>query len=290
MRTAVIVVTRNRRGELARCLRTVVSQSASPQLVVVDDGSTDGTADLVRTEFPEATLYAFPESAGPSDRRDFAARNTEAEILVFVDDDAWFASPETVSEIVGNFSDPRIGAVALPASDDHTPLDPAPGAPSVTGGFRGTAVAFRRDAFLAAGGFRSLLVRQGEERDLALRLMESGHLIAAGRLSEPIQHRPSATRDLHSMDFHGRRNDVLVGWLVVPARALPLYLVRMLGHAVVLAVRTRRPRVMAQGFAAGVVACGRHRMHRDPVSPATYRLSRRLAGAAVPIEEAGLRR
>jgi glycosyltransferase involved in cell wall biosynthesis len=281
----VVVVTRNRRDELVRALDSVVDQSLECELIVVDDGSTDGTADFVRSQFPAARLFSHPDSLGPSGRRNAAVQAAGGEIVVMLDDDARFVSRETLSEICANFSDPRLGAVALPLSDDVEPLDVEPASACITGLFRAGAVAFRPDAFLQAGGFRTLLFCYGEERDLSLRLMDAGYLIGAGRLSRPVEHRPSSVRDFRKMDFLGRRNDLLIGWLVVPTRALPSYLARMLVHAGLLIVRTRRPVPMIRGLAAGIRDCVRYRTRRRPVSPRVYRLSRRLTGSAVPLED-----
>jgi hypothetical protein len=105
-----------------------------------------------------------------------------------------------------------------------------------------------------------------------------------GWLSVPIGHRPSSlTRDPRERDLLGRRNDLLIGWLVVPWRSLPGYLARMLGHAVVLAVRTRRPGSMARGLVEGVRSCLSHRQLRRPVGAGTYSLSRTLTGRALPL-------
>jgi glycosyltransferase involved in cell wall biosynthesis len=282
----VAVVTRNRRNELERALSSVLSQSVGCELIVVDDGSTDGTSELVRAEFPTARLFSYTDRQGPAARRTFATGQARAELVVFLDDDAWFQSPATLAEIVENFAEagPEIGAVALPAVDDEVELESERGVVRVTGLFRGTAVAFRRIAFLEAGGYRGVLCAHGEERDLALRLLERGHFVRAGWLSVPIGHRPSSlARDPRERDLLGRRNDLLIGWLVVPRQSLPGYLARMLGHTIVLAVRTRRASSMARGIVEGIRACMRHRQLRDPVSRSTYSLSRLLTGKALPL-------
>jgi len=56
-RVGVIVVTYNSADDIEPCLESVRSASAQPlQIVVVDNASTDGTADRVRAAFPGATL------------------------------------------------------------------------------------------------------------------------------------------------------------------------------------------------------------------------------------------
>jgi glycosyltransferase involved in cell wall biosynthesis len=282
----VVVVTRNRREELRRALASVTSQSVGCELIVVDDGSTDGTSKFVRSAFPAARLFTCEGRAGPAARRTFAVEQARGEFVLFLDDDAWFRSSDTLAEVVEGFREagPEIGAVALPAVDDRVHLQRERGVVRVTGVFRGAAVAIRRSAFLEAGGYRALFCAHGEERDLALRLLERGYFVRAGWLSTPVGHRPSPlTRDVRERDLLGRRNDVLIGWLDVPWPSLPGYLARMLGHALVLSVGTRRPGSMARGLVEGVRTCRRCRQLRDPVARSTYRLSRGLTGKALPL-------
>ncbi len=54
---SVIVVNWNRRDLLRACLRSLLGQlGIAPQIIVVDNGSTDGSVDLVTSEFPQVTL------------------------------------------------------------------------------------------------------------------------------------------------------------------------------------------------------------------------------------------
>jgi GT2 family glycosyltransferase len=60
-----VVVTWNRRELLTEALTAVLGQTRRPdRLIVVDNASTDGTAELVRTRFPEAVLVAMESNTG----------------------------------------------------------------------------------------------------------------------------------------------------------------------------------------------------------------------------------
>jgi GT2 family glycosyltransferase len=62
-----VVVTYNRKELLRECLEAVTSQSRAPDTVlVVDNASTDGTPDMVRSEFPAAELLELPTNEGSS--------------------------------------------------------------------------------------------------------------------------------------------------------------------------------------------------------------------------------
>jgi mycofactocin system glycosyltransferase len=108
---AVIIPTRDRASELAECLRSVTSQDYGEgriEVIVVDDGSRDGTADLVRA-FP-CRLMRNIESRGQSYCRNLAVAQARAEILAFIDSDC-VAEPTWLREIVPYFQWERVGAV-----------------------------------------------------------------------------------------------------------------------------------------------------------------------------------
>lgn len=70
----VVVTTRNRCDELARLLPTLVDQTADAEILVVDDGSTDGTPELVRTHFPQVRLERSESPLGYIVQRTRAAQ------------------------------------------------------------------------------------------------------------------------------------------------------------------------------------------------------------------------
>jgi GT2 family glycosyltransferase len=69
---SIIIVNWNTRDLLRNCLRSIITQTtAAHEIIVVDNASHDGSADMVRTEFPDITLIANSENGG------FAAANNQ---------------------------------------------------------------------------------------------------------------------------------------------------------------------------------------------------------------------
>ena len=92
----VIIPTYNRAGLLPKALQSVSQQSlACDELIVVDDGSTDATAELVH-EFAETSSitvrYLYQGNSGASAARNLGIREASSDMLCFLDSDDWWDS------------------------------------------------------------------------------------------------------------------------------------------------------------------------------------------------------
>jgi len=86
---SVIIITRNRESSLKRCLDSIITQSRRPQeVVVVDNGSTDGTKDVIysyKQTLPINYLFEFTPSM--SKAWNIAIKKATGNILAIIDDD-----------------------------------------------------------------------------------------------------------------------------------------------------------------------------------------------------------
>ena len=90
MTLSVIIPTYNRADLLMQALKSVQKQTHPvDEVIVVDDGSTDGTRDRVLSEFPDVQLFSQPQS-GVSSARNAGIRQARGEWVAFLDsDDLW---------------------------------------------------------------------------------------------------------------------------------------------------------------------------------------------------------
>ena len=277
----ILITTKNRRDELATALESALAQSAPCEVLVIDDGSADGTADMVLDRFPAIRLVRHEQSAGYIVRRNQGAELASAPVVVSIDDDAAFPSTRTVEQTLAEFDHPRVGAVAIPFVDvKHGPAvrqqAPDGGGALVAASYIGTAHALRRDLFARLGGYRPVLFHQGEEGDYCVRMLAAGFVVRLGR-ADPIHHFESPKRDFTRWDVYGRRNDVLFGWHNAPAAALPVHWAGTVVNGLRHGLRVRRPKNMARGLVMGfAAAAGPARGGRRPVPAAVYRLFREL--------------
>lgn len=89
---SVVIPVYNRAVLLKRALRSVYAQTLAPaEIVVVDDGSTDGASEMVAREFPDVTLYRQESRKGVSQSRNFGiARCLRSDWIALLDsDDEW---------------------------------------------------------------------------------------------------------------------------------------------------------------------------------------------------------
>jgi glycosyltransferase involved in cell wall biosynthesis len=91
---SVVIPTYNRRPILEKCLRALEQQTCTPdhvanyEVVVVDDGSTDGTVEWLQTtaEFPHVKLF-LQAHAGPSMARNLGVERAIGDTIIFIDSD-----------------------------------------------------------------------------------------------------------------------------------------------------------------------------------------------------------
>ena len=99
MQASVVVSTYNRRDLALRALRSLLQQDCPPsecEIIVVVDGSTDGTAAALRALGPR--IYVVEqENRGLAGARNTGARASSGELLIFLDDDM-LCLPELVRE------------------------------------------------------------------------------------------------------------------------------------------------------------------------------------------------
>ncbi len=275
---SVIITTRNRKEELRSSLQSVLSQTTPVEIIVIDDGSIDGTAAMVRAEFPGVRVVRHMASAGYIVRRNEGSQLAIGDVIVSIDDDAVFPSPETIGQTLREFNYSVIGAVAIPFIDingDNRLHQRAPDtrAVYVTDAYIGTAHAVRRDVFLGLGGYREHLVHQGEEGDFCIRMLAAGYVVRVGA-ADPIHHCESPKRDLSRMDFYGSRNAVLFAWQNVPSPLVLAHLPMTTMHCLLHTLEPRRLKDRLSGLIEGYRQCCIQ--PRRPVSRAAYRYGRVL--------------
>ncbi len=103
MLVSVVITAYNAEKYIGETLRSVFAQTYKPiEIVVADDGSTDGTAHIIKTDFPDVR-YIYQPNAGQPAARNAGIRHARGEFIAFVDsDDLWF--PQKIARQVERLS------------------------------------------------------------------------------------------------------------------------------------------------------------------------------------------
>ena len=180
MRISVLIPCYNAARYIEEALESVFSQGVDPhEVVVVDDGSTDGSADRVRA-FGDRVRVDRQENAGISGARNAALALATGEVIAFLDaDDLWpdeslharlevLATDESIDYCYGlveQFISPDVSPESASAHATAI-VDPRPA--RLAG-----AMLVRRQAFTKVGDF-SLSLRVGETLDWVARADDLG--------------------------------------------------------------------------------------------------------------------
>jgi GT2 family glycosyltransferase len=225
---AVVIATRNRGTELLGTLARLRALQERPPIVVVDNGSTDGTAELVRANYPGVQVVGLRRNLGGA-ARTVGARLVDSPYVAFSDDDSWWApgALSRAAELLDRH--PRLAVLAArvlvgpeerldPVCQEmaRSPLAPAddlPGPPVL--GFIACGAVVRRAAFLEVGGFDVRLGVGGEEELLSVDLAARGWGLAY--VDQVVaHHHPSPSRDPSGRRRVQVRNALWSAWLRRP--------------------------------------------------------------------------
>jgi glycosyltransferase involved in cell wall biosynthesis len=108
---SVVIPVRNGADKIGDCIDSVLTSdhpAERREILVVDNGSTDGTADLIRSR---PVTYLHEPRPGVSNARNRGIAAARGEVVAFIDGDC-IAEPRWLRELVRPFTDPGVGCVA----------------------------------------------------------------------------------------------------------------------------------------------------------------------------------
>jgi hypothetical protein len=234
---SVILVNFNDRDRLRSCLGSLRKQEPVPEIIVVDNASTDGSGELVAPEFPEARWIALRENAGFGRANNAGVRAATGEGLLFLNTDT--VVPPGAIRVLGErlSSDSGISAVgpALVRSSGRSQVSfgrsvglfgqslqkfllnpfhertlPHSGRVRSVGWLSAACLLCRRSAFEAVGGFDEEFFLYFEDIDLCVRLRKAGGRLLFDPAAKVVHEGGSTTAPRSAASrFEYRRSQLL---------------------------------------------------------------------------------
>ena len=118
-KVSIIIPVYNVREYVVQCLESVVSQTLSNvQIICVNDGSDDGSEDIVRQyreRYPDKLVLIEQENAGLSMARNNGLKAVEGEYVLFLDSDDFFADETVVEKMYDKAKEDNLDLLAFNA-------------------------------------------------------------------------------------------------------------------------------------------------------------------------------
>ena len=210
---SILVVTWNRKKDILETVQSIYEQTYKNfEIIVVDNGSEDGTKDAISSFHPEIVLVALDQNKGVTAGRNVGIRIARGEIILCLDSDA-SVGRDTIQNIVQKFEeDQGVGVINSKILNAYThKFDSVAGwaynektkAKSeqefYSHNFSETGCAIRKQVFEKAGLFweRLFFGREGEE--FSLRVLDAGYKILYYP-SAVVYHRVSPNKRIEGSD------------------------------------------------------------------------------------------
>ena len=272
-RISVMIVTHNRVNTLVDTLQKLKALPEKPPLIVVDNGSTDGTAERVKSDFPDVTVLSLPPGLGCVSRNE-GIRLAKTPLVALCDDDSYWA-PGALTRAVQYFEAyPHLGVLAgkvllgqeqrlepvCEAMRDSPLSDPRPLPGPAIPGFVCCAVIIRQTAFWSIGGFHHQFAIAGEERLFSADMRAAGWSLA---YAEDVlaYHFPSPARSTARRIHLLTRDTLWYYWLRRPW----YYALR---HTLHIYQKSRIDENVRSGYREALRQLHRFLFQRRPVPPA----------------------
>ncbi|MBJ7354157.1 MAG: glycosyltransferase family 2 protein [Thermoleophilaceae bacterium] len=209
--SSVVIVNWNAADVLPACIESIRSQDLAepPQIVLLDNASTDGSVEVLRELLNEDELIESPENLGFGRGNNVAAKRARGEFLLFLNPDTELVGSDCLSTLLASASEEEIGLVGPMLLNVDGSIQKSVGAfPSIRYGsiqgtgvdrlfsdevcahlsplrwsqswsrdvdwLKGAALVMRRSLFEDLGGFSESTFMYSEDSDLAFRCRGRG--------------------------------------------------------------------------------------------------------------------
>jgi GT2 family glycosyltransferase len=288
VKVSVLIGSRNRPTAITKCLNSILVQDyKSIEILVLDDNSDLCNLQHVITEnFDDNRLYCYRSDVGlgVAGGRNLLMKKASGDILIVVDDDAYFTENNSITKIVEILANnSKVGIIAtkivdfgeqekllLPFSQRSLKKQPElADRTQLVSYYKGGGHALLNKVVKTCGLYQQNLVFGGEELDLSYRAIEAGFEI----LYTPdvvIHHRPEAsaiaknTKFSSSELFFHVRNRLFFAYKYLPLPYIPIHLAIWMTKYALISIKKSSFTELVSGTLAGMK--GLSEIQRQPLS------------------------
>jgi len=282
---SVVIITWNRKTDVLKAVQSVYEQAyPNFEVVVVDNGSADGTVEELRDAYPEIKLIAFDSNLGVTKGRNAGIERAMGEIIFLLDSDATLDSDALSVAVQKLQADLALGIVAAKclrahdrALDDHTwiyseRVKADQDSEFLSYSFCEAGAAIRKAALDRAGLFWEGLFFGGEGDELSLRIWDAGYKILYSPQMVIYHHvSPQMRIGGEQREYYSLRNSLMIYILRYPWWLLLWFLPLKVGVGLVKGIRKNCLRRILQALLEVVRLSPALHRERRPVSSATAR-------------------
>lgn len=287
---SVIIASMNRKDMLELCLRSVQKQALPDiEIIVVDNGSCDGTGSMVQSLFPNVRYFYLSTNLGAPGGKNYGARMASGEFCIFVDDDAVFEDDDALNRMISYFrSDNRLGCIAfriLRPSDGCEEYKSIPRADKKIisadydcSYFCGAGCAVRRSIFLDIGMFWEPLLYIGEELDFSYRLVNQGYKILRASAISVLHYETPQARVPGKWIYYGVRSRCWVAVRNLPWINVFSHTLLWWGYFLISAIRNKHIVYFIQGLKDAIIDLPKALQTRSCINKKTICKLKKLSG------------
>jgi len=286
-----VLATMNRSEDLRKCLNSIFAQSyPRMEVLVVDNASTDDTAEMVKLEFPQVQLINLPENKGAGGGKSVALSAACGEYIVQLDDDETLPQSDVGQRVVECFrANPEVGVLSFNILDTHTGLTAQRTVPrrdkrvqaedSECGYFLGGGCAFRKEVVGEVGIYWDQLNPYGsEEFDLSLRILQAGYQILWTESIYIYHYESPSARPSWRRTYSETRNRPWVALRHLPWVYVLSHFVCWWGYGALLAARSREWGAYLKGLKDCMAGVPKVYRSRKVVGRSVIKTLRRCSG------------
>ena len=234
------------------------------EIIVVDNASTDGTPEMIESEFSDVRLIKMFKNTG-IEAYNIGFKNARGEYIVILDDDS-FPHPQALKRMVEKFEkDPRLGVVAFDVRNFYdydevkneafqeigqTMQETAATAENYLLAFNGAGAGVRRELLEKAGFYPEEFFLYWNEQDMAFRILDRGYQIKF--FADVVSyHKYSPTnRSSWRAPFYYTRNAFWLIWKNYPWDLMLKYTLTMINYCLYYSLEQHTAIYLKAMFAA----------------------------------------